>query len=110
MSDLLPCPFCSGEAEFSMGKTGDGKDWHYIECTVCEAMGPHVQYADHQIRIKEALADAWNTRALPAVQPDARIEALQASNMRLSGMCHDLTAERDRLQAQVRFFERKALD
>ena len=39
-----------------------------------------------------------------------RIETLQASNLRLSGMCHDMTAELARLQAQVRFFERKALD
>ena len=39
-----------------------------------------------------------------------RIRALQASNMRLSGMCHDLTSERDRLQAQVRFLERKAVE
>ncbi len=29
------------------------------------------------------------------------MEALQASNLRLSGMCYDLTAERDRLAAAV---------
>lgn len=62
MTDLKPCPFCGGEAEFSLGKTGDGDDWHYLECSECEAMGPRVKYADHNIAVKEALAEAWNTR------------------------------------------------
>ena len=39
-----------------------------------------------------------------------RIMTLQAANMRLSGALYDVTAERDRLQAQVRFFERKAVE
>jgi len=39
-----------------------------------------------------------------------RIRTLQAANMRLSGALYDVTAERDRLQAQVRFFERKAVE
>ena len=59
---LLPCPFCGGEAEFSIGKTGDGKDWHYIECGDCGALGPRVNYADHNIRVKETNAEAWNQR------------------------------------------------
>ena len=50
-------------------------------------------------------------KAIGAMEEAAdRIRTLQASNMRLSGMCHDMTAELARLQAQVRFFERKALD
>jgi Lar family restriction alleviation protein len=63
MTDLKPCPFCGGEAEFSLGKTGDGADWHYLECGECEAMGPRIKYADHNIAVKEALAEAWNNRA-----------------------------------------------
>lgn len=49
---------------------------------------------------------------LDALWADAadRIRTLQASNLRLSGMCHDLTAERDRLQARVRFLERRAVE
>jgi Lar family restriction alleviation protein len=61
---LKACPFCNGEAEFSLGKTGDGSDWHYISCSDCEAMGPHVNYASHGIRLKETLGEAWNRRAL----------------------------------------------
>ena len=60
---LAPCPFCGGEATFSEGKTGDGKPWHYVECSECEAMGPGVSYADHNIAVKSVLADAWNRRA-----------------------------------------------
>ena len=63
MSDLNPCPFCGGEAEFCTGKTSTGGDWYYLACSECEAMGPHVKYADHNIAVKEALAEAWNTRA-----------------------------------------------
>lgn len=72
---LMPCPFCGGEATFSEGKTGDGKPWHYVECSDCGSMGPSVSYADHNIAVKSALADAWNRRALPArgvgVKPEA---------------------------------------
>ena len=61
--ELKPCPFCGGEAEGRKGKTTDGSDWHYVECMTCEAMGPRIQYASHNIAIKEALAEAWNSRA-----------------------------------------------
>lgn len=63
---LKACPFCAGKAEFSIGKTGDGKDWHYIECENCAAMGPQVEYASHNIQVKEALAEAWNNRSTEA--------------------------------------------
>ena len=63
---LAACPFCGGLAEFSVGKTGDGKDWNYIECSDCGALGPGVNYADHAIKLKECLADAWNRRNFSA--------------------------------------------
>lgn len=69
LSTLKPCPFCNGAAEFSIGQTGDGKDWHYIECADCGSMGPSVNYADHGIRLKECLADAWNRRAALSTVP-----------------------------------------
>ena len=73
--ELKPCPFCGRGAEFSLGKTGDGKDWHYTECVNCGATGPLVNYADHNIAINDALADAWNRRAdLAAVQPAQVLE------------------------------------
>ena len=60
----------------------------------------------------ERLREPWFTNGCERYQLDAadRIEALQASNLRLSGALYDMTAERDRLQAKIRFLERKALD
>ena len=74
MSELKPCPFCGGKANFSLGKAGEGEDWHYLECAECEAMGPRVQYAAHNIAIKEAIASAWNTRT-PTPDPATIREA-----------------------------------
>lgn len=68
---LNPCPFCNGNAEFSLGKTGDGNDWHYIECENCAAIGPQVNYASHNILVKESLAEVWNARAAIAAYTKA---------------------------------------
>jgi Lar family restriction alleviation protein len=74
MSEAIkPCPFCGGEAYFAVGKIVDGRDWHYVECVQCGAIGPDVKYADHNIAVKSANALAWNTRT-----PDPHIEALTA--------------------------------
>ena len=49
---LLNCPFCgSDQVSRSVGQTGDGKPWHYIECEKCAA---------------NAEPDAWNRRAYQA--------------------------------------------
>ena len=88
--ELKPCPFCGRGAEFSLGKTGDGKDWHYTECVNCGATGPLVNYADHNIAINDALADAWNRRAdLAAVQPDPRDEVIKGLVEALDQMLDD---------------------
>ncbi len=56
--ELKPCPFCGGEATHSVGKKGDGSDWHYVECIVCGGMA-------------ESPA-AWNRRADALAQRLAR--------------------------------------
>lgn len=78
---LKPCPFCGSKAEFSVGKTGDGKDWHYIECDDCGAVGPRVNYADHNIQVKEANAEAWNGRSKDALLSAAEAFITEAESM-----------------------------
>lgn len=51
---LLPCPFCAGEASISQGQAGDKKPFWYIECCKCSAT---------------AESDAiWNSRKFPQGQ------------------------------------------
>ena len=88
-NDLKPCPFCGGKAEHSIGKTGDGKPWHYVECVDCGATGPTPDYADHNIAVIECRAEAWNTRA-------DRIEELEAKLAKCSALMHAGLAEYQR--------------
>lgn len=54
--DLLPCPFCGGEAEYNNSDTGP-HEW--VECDSCGAKGPLSSYneAGHV-----PARDAWNNR------------------------------------------------
>ncbi|MCP4493269.1 MAG: hypothetical protein GY820_39095 [Gammaproteobacteria bacterium] len=55
MTDLLPCPFCGGEAELSC----DEND-HYVCCKDCCSMGEQYYWKDKD-HDKRAIK-AWNTR------------------------------------------------
>ncbi len=65
---LLPCPFCGGEAVWSIGMQGDA-EFDYIECIDCAASGDMEGYKD------KALLH-WNTRTDTTAQQ--RIEELEA--------------------------------
>lgn len=62
MTELLPCPFCGGEADEYEGDYGNG-----IYCMMCGAMVGepiHLEYrTTKRVSIAEAIA-AWNTRAV----------------------------------------------
>jgi len=53
--DLLPCPFCGGEADVSAGTQGQ-IPWWYVECIKCAALCNSVE--------------DWNRRAAPAAPED----------------------------------------
>lgn len=76
---LLPCPFCGGEADHSMGKRGDDSPWPYVECIKCGATTE---------------PDQWNRRspAVPAgcVARESEEEAREVLAGRLiDAWCHD---------------------
>ena len=60
-ADLLPCPFCEGEAHIdgTSWTTRDGKDQSWVTCRKCGTYGPS---STDQV-------GAWNRRALPAPEP-----------------------------------------
>lgn len=64
MSELLPCPFCGGEAEL----VDFDLDSCFVECRKCRASQP-VLWPKSTSR-QDAIA-AWNRRA-PAIPPDVR--------------------------------------
>lgn len=60
--ELLPCPFCGGEAEAK--KTDMSYEFTLIKCQECDAQ------SDERIDLEDA-AEAWNRRA-PAVPDNLR--------------------------------------
>ena len=79
MSDLLPCPFCGGEAVKVDGFT--------VAC----AHGLCIGWT-----VRRASPHEWNTRAFPAVQP-AHVNETPKSEHDAANVL-TLTAERDRLR------------
>lgn len=89
MSDLLPCPFCGGEAEL----VDFDLDSCFVECRKCRASQP-VLWPKSTSR-QDAIA-AWNRRA-PAIPPDVReaIRKLADYGMPLGATNHDRKRWRD---------------
>jgi len=57
--DLLPCPFCGGEAERIDIEDGDNAGGSCIHCTRCDAC------SNVEFEFKEHFISNWNRRALP---------------------------------------------
>lgn len=79
--ELLPCPFCGGEAErFTIGEdepNNAGGD--VITCTKCQASS-HVEFGR-----KENLVDRWNTRAQETLSPEQPIDTIQRLGQEFDG-------------------------
>ncbi|WP_249194991.1 Lar family restriction alleviation protein [Burkholderia vietnamiensis] len=102
LTDLLPCPFCGGEANHIQGfKPLD--DAHFIDCATC---GVSSKVFD----TKETAFAAWNLRAAsPANQPAAApVDAWVAEAMRLAdlhayaGKAEDIAPNREALERHLR--------
>lgn len=72
MVELLPCPFCGGEAEMSYYAKEGSPDiaGYYVECTTCSAGGEGFdiqgEMPDRVERTKDKAIAAWNTRPQPS--------------------------------------------
>lgn len=62
MSDLKPCPFCNGKAEFGEVTDRDSPDFggHFISCECLACVGLIYANGDDP---KPLLAEKWNRRA-----------------------------------------------
>lgn len=64
--ELLPCPFCGGEAEFGVVPRGHDIMSMYVVCAKCSARGEPFKYDYWQHKRKleqrEKAIKAWNTR------------------------------------------------
>ena len=70
MTDLKPCPFCGGKAEFARKQVKTKGHWCdavYVRCTNCDARSNRVLYSAkyHKKNESEYLEaqEAWNRRA-----------------------------------------------
>ena len=70
---LLPCPFCGGAASIHKGMVAF-EDYE-IHCDICGVCSPNFGALNETLTPKSDAIAAWNTRALPAVNPAAIREA-----------------------------------
>lgn len=76
---LLPCPFCGGKKNTICRTDYDGRDAYAVSCRYPECHGAIFTLGYGYFADKAEAIAAWNTRALPAVDPAAiREAALQA--------------------------------
>lgn len=64
-SELKPCPFCGGEAEYHSDKGPTGEVYAWVGCNQCDAMSGHCDVRSMQPEETHPI-EAWNTRASDA--------------------------------------------
>ena len=72
---LLPCPFCGGDENIICRTDYDDRDAYAVSCRYHNCHGAIFTLGYGYFATKEEAIAAWNTRALPAVDPAAIREA-----------------------------------
>lgn len=69
--DLLPCPFCGGEAAMHNYPADEDTTWWFAQCGDCGARNGEQLAADAPDQ--EFAIEAWNRRALASPAPSAGV-------------------------------------
>lgn len=83
---LEPCPFCGGDKNIICRTDYDGRDAYAVSCRYPECHGAIFTLGYGYFADKADAIAAWNTRALPAVDPAAIREAAlqEAAEVRIA--------------------------
>lgn len=94
-TELLPCPFCGGEAEFVRDTERKdifgSSDYVYVRCKKCHAQTTKIYYSAefHKLDEEYALAEkAWNTRK-PMERIVERLEEMYKYNSEQADLYRD---------------------
>lgn len=109
--ELLPCPFCGGDAERIDFGPGDAENdgGSCIACKRCHASGP-VEFG-----FKENFIANWNRRAALRAAPEGLIEQHARDSLELRRLCQSRDfykrrcEELQKVQSSMRDPERKAV-
>lgn len=95
-SELKPCPFCGGDAEYHSDKGPTGEVYAWVGCNQCDAMSVHCDVRSMQPEETHPI-DAWNTRASDAERREPDANENPYSRARLNSENTKLRAEITRL-------------
>lgn len=59
--ELLPCPFCGGEAEVIINKSKEGQTSD-VHCSLCSCRKVLLKHPSYEGNIEQDAIDNWNTR------------------------------------------------
>ena len=101
-TELLPCPFCGGEAEEATSKGPTGERYRWAQCTDCGAMSECCDdSARHNNPEEPEPIDLWNTRTAHSGEGRSTFDPMQADKAVTRDMVRQTEALNNRPEIQV---------